>query len=83
MIVHESLSKSHFTELYFQAAKIRGSELADFFGRFADGASCPMDAHELQEATDAAGEVYEFLQRAAMYLSETKQLGEEANLQRQ
>jgi len=83
MNIHESLSKPHFTQLYFQAAKIRNSELAEFFGRYGDPESRPMNADELLEASEAAGELYEFLQRANMYLRETQRLGEESTLQRQ
>ena len=83
MNVHEPLGKSHFTQLYFQAAKIREAELAAFFSRFEQDQPRSMDEQDLEAATEAAGEIYEFLQRVQSYLSEAKHLGEASILQRQ
>jgi len=83
MNIHEPLGKSHFTQLYFQAAKIREADLAAFFSRCGEDRPRVMDERELEAATQAAGEIFEFLQRMRSYLSEAKHLGEGSILQRQ
>jgi hypothetical protein len=76
MSSHESLGRSHFAQLYFQAAKIRQQELASFFGRFEEGPGGALRAEQVQAAQEMAAEIAEFLQRASTYMNEATHLGE-------
>jgi hypothetical protein len=76
MSSHESLGRSHFAQLYFQAAKVRQQELASFFARFPEGPESPMTPAQLQAAGEMASEVAEFLERASTYMNEAAHLGE-------
>lgn len=80
MSSQESLGRSHFAQLYFQAAKIRQQELAAFFARFEEGPDGDMSAAQLQAAGEMAAEVSEFLSRVATYMNEATHLGEKAPL---
>ena len=82
MNTNEPLGRSHFVELYFQAAKVRENELASFFSRYAQGADSGVTSAQLDAASLMAGEIQEYLQRASIYMNEAARLGE-SHLQRQ
>lgn len=79
---HEALGRSHFPQLYFQAARIRTNELSEFFSRFEEGPDSGMTPAKLEAAAERAAEIHEFLQRLTAYMNEAAHLGE-APVQRQ
>ncbi len=72
MSIYDSLNRSGFAQLYFQAAEVRHNDLTGFFSRLDAIHHGNLTRVELQQAIDAADEIREYLVRAASYMHDNE-----------